>query len=103
MDDHQKSKGDAIRGVLSAFPAELRSTLQLIEKNASNEFGLVLVQFVGAFAHPDLVCNLDMLAKLPKPMRQASAEFFRYCLEPGLTVDAQGALLAFVRPAMTPR
>lgn len=84
--------------LLSAFSEELRPTLQLIQKNASNEVGSVLVQYVAAFVHPDFVCNLTLLDALPEAAKVASLAFFEFCLTHGLSIEEQGALLAFVQP-----
>lgn len=57
-----------------------------------------LVQYVAAFVHPDMVCNLTMMESLPEDVKRASAAFFEYCLFNGLTIEQQGQLLAFVQP-----
>lgn len=84
--------------VLSRFPEQLRPTLQLIQKNPSSDVAVVLVQYVAAFVHPDFVCNLAMMDSLPSEAKEASLAFFEFCLSSGLTIEDQGALLAFIQP-----
>lgn len=89
---------NANTALLSGFSEELRPTLQLIQKNPSSEVGTVLVQYVAAFVHPDFVCNLAMLDALPEAAKVASLAFFEFCLTHGLSIEEQGALLAFIQP-----
>ena len=89
---------NANTALLSAFSEELRPTLQLIQKNASGEVASVLVQYVAAFVHPDFVCNLAMLDLLPEAAKVAALAFFNFCLTQGLSIEEQGALLAFIQP-----
>lgn len=89
---------NANTALLSGFSEKLRPTLQLIQKNASGEVGSVLVQYVAAFVHPDFVCNLALLDALPEDAKVASLAFFEFCLTQGLSIEEQGALLAFVQP-----
>ena len=96
MTHHQTPNADT--ALLSRFSEELRPTLQLIQKNPSSEVGSVLVQYVAAFVHPDFVCNLAMLDALPEDAKVASLAFFEFCLTHGLSIEEQGALLAFVQP-----
>lgn len=84
--------------VLSRFPEQLRPTLQLIQKTPSSDVAVVLVQYVAAFVHPDFVCNLAMMDSLPSEAKEASLAFFEFCLSSGLTIEDQGALLAFIQP-----
>lgn len=84
--------------VLSRFPEQLRSTLQLIQNPPSNDVAVVLVQYVAAFVHPDFVCNLAMMDSLPSEAKAASLAFFEFCLSKGLTNDDRRALLAFIEP-----
>lgn len=92
-------------GLLSDFSEPLRPALHLVEKNGSDEAGLLLLQFVAAFAHPDYMCNLAMLEPLPIEHKEAALEFFEFCLTSGLSADERAALLRFVeaRLAQTPR
>lgn len=83
---------------LSSFPDELRDTLQLIEKNGSNDLGAALTQFVASFVHPDMVCNLAMMESMPDSAKAASLKFFEHCLTAGLSLEQQGDLLRFVQP-----
>ena len=83
-------------GLLSDFPEPLRPALHLVEKNRSSEAGLLLLQFVAAFAHPDYMCNLAMLESLSLEHREAALELFEFCLTSGLSADERAALLRFV-------
>ncbi len=83
---------------LNDFPDELKATLQLIEKNGSNDLGVALTQFVASFVHPDMVCNLSMMDSMPDAAKAASLKFFERCLTDGLTIEQQGDLLRFIQP-----
>lgn len=89
---------DCNASVLSDFPEPLRPTLRLIAESRSGEICESLVQYVAAFVHPDMVCNLAMMESLPEDAKKAAAAFFDYCLFNGLTIEQQGQLLAFVQP-----
>ena len=84
--------------ILSRFPEQLRPALLLIQKTPSNDVTVALVQYVASFVHPDFVCNLAMMDSLPKEAKEASLAFFEFCLRSGLSIEDQGALLAFIQP-----
>lgn len=85
---------------LSAFPEPVRATLHLIEKNRSIEVAQTLTHFVASFVHPDFVCNLADFQHLDEGVKRAAKEFFEFCLTQGLTVEEQGAILAWITPYM---
>ena len=84
------------------FPAPLRSALRLIENNATCEESRVLLLFTASFAHVDFVCNLAMLEMLPIEYKKAALEMIEYCLNSGLSIQEQRALLDFVTPFLHP-
>ena len=89
---------DANTALLRRFPDRLRATLQLIQNNRSCEVTFSLVQYVVSFVHPDYEIDISLLDDLPILAKQAALEFFEHCLSTGLTIEEQGALLAFVQP-----
>lgn len=86
---------------LARFAEPLRPVLALAEKNQGNDKGLLLLSFVGAFAHPDFVCNLAMLDTLPPAEKSAVIGFFDFCVTRGLAIDECAALVDFVNTRIT--
>jgi hypothetical protein len=89
---------NANTAVLSRFSEGLRSTLRLIQNNRSCEVTFLLVLYVASFVHPDYEIDISLLDELPILAKQAALDFFEHCLSTGLTIEEQGALLAFVQP-----
>lgn len=77
---------------------DIQHVLSLIAVKPSNEAAGILVQFVASIVHPDFVCNLAMMDKLPAQAKEAAVRMFQYCLKTGLSIEEQGAILAFVQP-----
>lgn len=84
--------------ITADFSAEVRGMVQAIEKNGSNEVAQILVQYMAAFVHPDMVCNMSLMLRLPESDKKACTDFFEYCLRTGLTIEQQGEILRFLRP-----
>lgn len=85
-------------GDFDRLPDKLRPTLELIERPSSADDAIALVQYVAAFVHPDMVCNLAMMEALPPDARQAALDFFEHCMTVGLSIEDQSILLRFIQP-----
>jgi len=82
------------------FPEALKSSLQLIEKNAASDESKILLQCLASAVHPDYVCNLAMIASLPDEYREALRDLLNYCISPGLTTDLQIRVTRIVEPML---
>ena len=85
---------------ISSLPDSIANILVLIENNAQNENGMQLVQLVASFVHPDMVCSLMLMGKLPEDQRKAAADFIHYCLFEGLSAQQSADLYHFINPRL---
>ena len=83
---------------LGGFPESVRPILRLIQNKPTGDVTAILVQYVASFVHPDFVCNLAMMDHLPIEAKKAALEMFTFCLSNGMTIEDQGAILAFIQP-----
>lgn len=83
---------------LIGFAEEVRPVLRHISYKPKSESAGILVQFVASIVHPDFVCNLAMMDHLAPEAKEAALKMFQFCLKTGLSIDEQGAILAFVQP-----
>lgn len=80
------------------FPECARQLVAMIANRAKTEIGDQLVQFLAAFVHPDYVCNLSMMDKLPEAEKAVCSAFFSQFLTDGLSVAQASQLAAFLQP-----
>jgi len=85
-------------GAFAAFSEPLRPALHYIASHASSEPATTLTHFLASLVHPDFVCNLALLDRLPVDAREAMLIAFEYCLTQGLTMEEQGAVLVWLQP-----
>jgi hypothetical protein len=83
---------------LHGFAEEVRPVLRHISNKPQSETAGILVQFVASIVHPDFVCNLAMMDCLAPEAKEAVLKMFQFCLKTGLSIEEQGAILAFVQP-----
>jgi len=85
----------------TSFPEPLRPALHFIASHERSDAGGALLHFLASLVHPDFVCNLALLDRLPVEAREAMLETFEFCLSQGLTVEEQGAVLAWLQPRLS--
>ena len=79
-------------------PPEISRVLDLIDSSSNDEAGQLLTQYVASFVHPDMVCSLAMMERLPENYKDAAVQFFQYCLHTGLTAGQVGDVYQFLVP-----
>lgn len=88
-------------GALSGMPEPMRPVLAYVSSHPRTDAGAALLHFVASLVHPDFVCNLALLDQLPAEARDAMLIAFEHCLSQGLTIEEQGAVLAWVQPRLS--
>lgn len=87
--------------ILRSLPEPLQPLLSLLLATKEQDLKNCLLQFVAAFSHPDMVCNLADIQNMPQPVKTALVQFFLYCLNYGLTMKEQAHVDLFIQPFFT--